>query len=497
MRSKKFSLSAFPHIPVHAEQFPLPFIQRHHILIVNRTEDTLTVGVLEYPHKNLIEDIENTYQKIIEFVKIDRLELISYLNKYYTVSLHQEETFKSASSSASSNLTSIDNQEYSTVDTVSQDAPILNLVNTILLEAIEQSITDIHIEIIDEQTTIRYRKDGHLVVVRKYPLQYYANISARLKVMTNLDIMETRLPQDGRATVSIGDKKQDLRISILPVYTGESIVIRILQERDYTDSLEDLGFSSSSVSVIQSILKYRQGLFLVTGPTGSGKTTSLHTILRKIKEDSDKVITLEDPIEYVFRSVSQIQVQDRIGLSFDTLLRRVLRHDPDIIMVGEIRDHNTASLVARAALTGHLVFSTLHTDSASAVITRLHDIGLPSYVIAAVLRGIISQRLVRKICQHCSSKKDTRKHKSLQEAAKSNKICTYCKGTKFYGRLLLEEVMEVDSTIKNFIAEEKINNILSYLEKKKHKSLVMDARQKIRKKLTTVEEVCKQMDFRS
>jgi type IV pilus assembly protein PilB len=283
----------------------------------------------------------------------------------------------------------------------SEAAPVIRMVNLIVAEAVDQGASDIHVEPTKTALRIRHRVDGLLRKTMDLPKWVQGAVVSRIKIMARMDIAEKRLPQDGRIGVRVGGRSLDLRVSTVPASYGEKVVIRILDSANANIPLESIGFSPLELAKMVEIISHPQGILLISGPTGSGKTTTLYGILNRIKSVEDNITTIEDPIEYELTGVNQVAVQEKIGLTFAVMLRSMLRQDPDIIMVGEMRDLETTTIAVQAALTGHLVLSTIHTNSSVATITRLRDLGVPSYLVASTIVGIVAQRLVRKICPHC------------------------------------------------------------------------------------------------
>ncbi len=348
------------------------------------------------------------------------------------------------------------------------DASITKLVNQIIIEACQKRATDIHIEPYRHKVRIRYRIDG-ILVDANLPLEgkhFLLSILSRLKIMANLSIVEKRLPQDGSAIVKIKDQDIDLRISTMPTPRGESMVIRILPTKVMLFSLEKLGLDEINVRTFRKLVKKPYGLIFVTGPTGSGKTTTLYACLNEISSTEKKIITIEDPVEYEMEGVTQIQVNPRVNLTFSVGLRSILRHDPDIVMVGEVRDLETAEIAIRMALTGHLVFSSLHTNDAASGITRLIEMGLEPYLVASSVEAFVAQRLVRVICSHCKMEVATPMMDIKEEIAKGlgigpidqvkiyrGKGCDHCNQTGFYGRTAIYEILVMNDEIKTAILE--------------------------------------------
>ena len=348
--------------------------------------------------------------------------------------------------------------------TESEEAPVIALVNLIILRSVKENASDIHIEPFGEDTLkVRYRIDGILHDVMSLPRNLQLAVISRIKIMSDLDIAERRLPQDGRIQVNVGGRKINIRVSILPAVTGESAVLRILDPSSILLELDSLGFSPDILPNYLSLIKKPNGIILVTGPTGSGKSTTLYTTLNLLNSTEKKIMTIEDPVEYRLKGISQVQAKPKIGLTFAAGLRSFLRQDPDIMLVGEIRDKETAEIAVQAALTGHIVLSTLHTNDAPSSVIRLIDMGIEPYLISSSVIGIIAQRLVRKICPKCKKgiKITPDMKKILDEyEISSNEItlykgegCPYCKDTGYKGRIAIFELMVMTENIRDLISK--------------------------------------------
>jgi type II secretory ATPase GspE/PulE/Tfp pilus assembly ATPase PilB-like protein len=345
------------------------------------------------------------------------------------------------------------------------EATIIKFVNQIIIEALKSRSTDIHIEPFENQTRIRFRIDGVLYAIPtpESISLYHKEIVSRIKIMSNLNIAEKRLPQDGRCKVNFGEDELDLRISILPSVHGETVNIRILNKKNILSELEYLGISEEHIDILNSILLKPHGIILVTGPTGSGKTTTLYCFLNKLNNSKQKIITIEDPIEYDLGGISQLQVHPKIGFSFSNGLRSMLRHDPDIMMVGEIRDAETAKIAVQIALTGHLVLSSVHTNDAVSTITRLTDMGIEPYLLASSLECIIAQRLVRLICNNCKSEINPRlkteqggSHESISHLPNQifeGRGCSFCNQSGYMGRTGIYEILVINDKLREVITD--------------------------------------------
>ncbi len=343
------------------------------------------------------------------------------------------------------------------------DAPVIKLVHSLMLEAIQRRASDIHLEPLEKRFRVRYRIDGVLLEVENPPKRLQLSMISRLKIMANISIAEKRIPQDGRIQLHIAGKPIDLRVSSLPTVHGESIVMRILDKEGLKLGLPELGFLSDDQAVFERLIALPDGILLVTGPTGSGKTTTLYSCLHYINKPDRKIITVEDPVEYQLAGINQVPVRHEVGMTFASALRAMLRQAPNIVMVGEIRDLETAEIAINASLTGHMVFSTLHTNDAPGAVTRLGDIGVKPFLISTSLRAVIAQRLTRRICKHCTKPyaPDVRELRSLnlspsqvgEAAFKKGDGCPECNGTGYRGRMGIFEMFLVNDEIQRMIYE--------------------------------------------
>ena len=389
-------------------------------------------------------------------------------------------------------------------DQDAETASIISLVNQLLLEALELDATDIHIEPYEQEVKMRYRIDGMLRDIPTPPglRELHNAIVSRLKIMANLDIAEQRLPHDGRIRVHAGNEEFDLRVSILPTRFGETMCLRILNRQAIFLELNDLGLEKQNLDILKQLVELPHGIILVTGPTGSGKTTTLYAALARVRFSDRKIITVEDPVEYQLDGTTQIQIRSDIGLTFAAGLRSILRHDPDIILVGEIRDGETAEIAIRSALTGHLVFSTLHTNDSVEAVTRLIDMGVEPYLVAASMVASLAQRLVRRICPNCIHKDDYIKPRIKREIAEANDIsvdevaayvgegCDECNNSGYKGRIALFEMFLLDEEIKEQISSGASTIELRNTARRKGMvSLRREGWQKVQDGTTSVEEV--------
>jgi type IV pilus assembly protein PilB len=380
---------------------------------------------------------------------------------------------------------------------VAEDAPTIKLVNIMIAQAVREGASDIHVEPEEEVLRIRYRVDGVMHEMMSPPKNVHAGVTSRIKIMADLDIAERRIPQDGRIRMRVGEKIIDIRLSTLPTVFGEKIVMRLLDKQSVLLGLEELGFDPDSLAKFKQMIRRPYGLILVTGPTGSGKTTTLYAALNSINSVEKNIVTIEDPVEYQLKGINQVQVNVKVGVTFATGLRTILRQDPDIIMIGEIRDRETATIAVQAALTGHLVFSTLHTNDAPSAITRLIDIGVEPFLISSSLSGVVAQRLVRKICDHCkkSCSPDSRLIKELGlQGKKLNFLrgegCQECRGTGYSGRIALFELLTMDESIRQLtVSRSSASQIRNKAREAGFKQLRHDGLVKAVSGYTTLEEV--------
>lgn len=381
-----------------------------------------------------------------------------------------------------------------------QDKPLVKLVDGIITDAIRRNASDIHIETYEKRIRVRYRVDGLLQEMAPLPFKYRAAIVSRIKIMADLDISERRLPQDGRIKVKVGDRAIDIRLSVLPTIYGEKVVMRILDPKSVMVDLTRLGFPEKGLKEFSRAIRLPFGMILVTGPTGSGKTTTLYSALKQVNNTDVNIMTAEDPVEFNFDGMNQVQVKSDIGLTFASALRSFLRQDPDVVMVGEIRDEETAEIGIRAALTGHLVFSTLHTNDAPATLNRLLDMNIPNYLVASAVRLIMAQRIVRKICNHCREEltitPETWEMLGIEESQRKDikicrgKGCTECNNTGYSGRTGIFEVMPITRGLEALILSKASSLELREEAKTEGMLTLRDAAiDKLRQGITTVEEV--------
>ncbi len=404
-----------------------------------------------------IDDIRMSTGLEVEAVISSEPDIKKAINKFYD----STDTAKAAAKEFSEQHIS-SNEDFLIEESADvTNSPMVRLVNTIISQAVKKKASDIHIEPFETYVRVRYRIDGSLVEIMTSDRNTHSGISTRIKIMGNMNISERRIPQDGRVETVIEGMPIDMRISVLPTVYGEKIVIRILDRNSSLLSKEDLGFSKANIDRLDKILKVPEGIILMTGPTGSGKTTSLYTLLKEFNKVDTNIITVEDPVEYRLDGINQVQVNAKAGLTFASGLRSILRQDPDVVMVGEIRDQETAQIAIRAAITGHVVFSTLHTNDTASTLSRLVDMGVEAFLVATAVKGIIAQRLVKRICKKCKylyePNKEEKQILGLSQSVKGKiakgKGCNSCNGSGYSGRIAIHEVLIVDDAMMSLIID--------------------------------------------
>ena len=386
------------------------------------------------------------------------------------------------------------------LENAAEDASIIRFVNQVLSDAIDLRATDIHLEPFENELQIRYRIDGVLqdVPVPSEIKRFQPAIVSRVKILSHLNIAEKRLPQDGRIKLKVRQGEVDVRVSIIPMLHGEAVVMRLLRQDGSIPGLNQIGMAERELALFEQILEMPHGIFLVTGPTGSGKTTTLYTALNKINDTVRKIITVEDPVEYQIRGINQIQVSEKSGLTFARGLRAILRHDPDVVLIGEIRDEETARIAIQASLTGHLVFSTLHTNDAPSAMTRLIDMGIEPYLVASSLEGVLAQRLIRTLCTHCRVVDTSERVQTLRESLKMapNTVlyqatgCRECRQTGFHGRRAVFEMMAISHPIRQKILQHCSSGELKQIAQKEGmRTLSQDGWRLVEAGVTTPDEI--------
>ncbi len=448
--------------PKIARLIPELTARRHQVLPIFKKENTLTLAMVDPLNVFAIDDIHKiTGLEIIPAVGTER-EILKAIERYYSGSEAMQEAIRDADKNATMEIEDFIPQEEEEED----DSPAIKFVNTLIAQAVNEGSSDVHLEPDHDIIQIRYRVDGLLHDVMTAPKSLQAGVISRIKIMGNLDIAEKRVPQDGRFEMKVGDKDIDIRVSSLPTVFGEKIVLRLLDKGSVLIGLEQLGFKNKTMEDFGRYFRRPYGLILVTGATGSGKTTTLYSVLQTINTPEKNIVTIEDPVEYQLKRITQVQVNPKVGVTFATGLRSILRQDPDVVMVGEIRDRETVTLAIQAALTGHLVLSTLHTNDAPGAIARLIDMGAEPFLIASSLTAVVAQKLVRKLCKGCAvpdtPPEDLITRLGINELLKKQEKsacfskgtgCAECRGTGYSGRIGLFEFLPVNDSIRELIVK--------------------------------------------
>ncbi len=488
-----------PKVPFVINGLSSRFIIENRLIPLELKNNVLKIVMANPDDRNTIEAIKVALLCDIIIYTADVQIIDEYLSKFYGQESHNINRIIEDMGTGDIEFLKEEEEDIGHLKDLASEAPIIKLVNMLITRAVDNRASDIHIEPFEDELRVRYRIDGILHDIESIPKKLQPAIISRVKIMSKLNIAERRLPQDGRIKLKVGDSEIDLRVSTIPVLYGESLVMRILRREGIIIDLERLGFSQETLSGFTYLIKKPNGIILVTGPTGSGKTTTLYGALDKINSPDKKIITVEDPVEYQLKGVNQIHVKPQIGLNFANTLRHIVRQDPDIIMIGEIRDLETAEIAIQSALTGHLVFSTLHTNDAPSSITRLLDMGVESFLLSSTIRGILAQRLVRVICPSCKEVDDI-SGKNIQELSAfgfdteitsySGRGCEQCAYTGYYGRSGIFELLIVDDDIRKLILKNADSNqIREVAIKKGMKTLLEDGIAKVKAGITTFYEV--------
>ena len=488
-----------PENPPSINLMPMNFMKKFRFLPVDDSEDFLVVIMFDPCDFNTREIIRKRYDKPLKVYKASEDLISQYLYRWYEADADMADEDNEDDISLEDQLWEDPEQ----LKGMASEAPVIRLVNHIINRALEAGASDIHIEPRRYSVQVRYRIDGVLHDQEAISVKQRAAITSRIKLMAKLDIAERRLPQDGRIKIKSGKDEVDIRVSSIPVSFGESLVLRLLHTESVELDLNAVGFSGIALEKFRKTIHLPYGIILVTGPTGSGKTTTLYSALNEINAPDKKIVTVEDPVEYQLNGINQVQVHASIGLTFVNTLRSFLRHDPDVMLIGEIRDSETAGIAVQASLTGHLVFSTLHTNDAAGGITRLEDMGVERFMISSSLVGILAQRLVRKICPHCAEKIMLSRQQInlladdfnvsadlIPENVKRGKGCEKCGYTGYRGRIGIFEFLVVDDVIQSAIAEGAgRTEIFNKAVERGMVSLRMDGLEKVKNGITTCEEV--------
>lgn len=480
--------------PQLATYIPEHIARRHNVIALEKKGDKLLVAMSDPTNVVAIDDIEMTSGLKVEPRIATSEEIARAITQVYT--LGDEDTTELIAS-LDIEFQADDEPELDQLKEMVEDAPIVRLANHIISQALQMNASDIHIEPMENEVRVRYRIDGVLTEIMTTPKYTQAALISRIKIIADLDITKRRVPQDGRISINIGGMKVDLRVSTLPTVFGEKVVIRLLTKDSSLINIEKLGFSKNNLNRFKDLIERPHGILLVTGPTGSGKSTTLSAALNYLNSPEKNIITIEDPVEYQLHGINQVQANPKAGLDFASALRSILRQDPDIVMVGEIRDEETARIAVRAALTGHLVLSTLHTNDAVSTITRMVDMGIEPYLVASTVIGVVAQRLIRRVCGSCKERHEpsTDEMVLLKEMNEMDRLyravgCNKCGSTGYRGRIAVHEVLVVDDKIKELIVRGANEpEIQDYCVKNGMTSLVMDGIDKYRQGITTYEEL--------
>ncbi len=470
---------------------PMSLAERHVVIPIRKKGNRLTVAMLDPTNFFAIDDLRMVTQSEIEPVLAVEADIQRAIDQYYGVSDLVEKS-----------ISQLQKEDYSfsaELET-SEDAPVINIVNSLISQAIKAGASDIHLEPQETGMRVRFRVDGILRETASFPKHTQGAIISRVKIISNLDIAEKRVPQDGRIQIQESGRAIDIRVSSLPTIYGEKIVMRILDQKSSILAIDSLGFSEKNLRKFRKMYKHTYGMILVTGPTGSGKTTTLYSVLNELNSPTQNIITVEDPVEYRLSGINQVQVSNKAGMTFATGLRSILRQDPNIIMVGEIRDRETAEIAIRAALTGHLVLSTLHTNEAAGAVTRLVDMGIEPFLVASAVIGCVAQRLLRKICPECRQPyvpfPDSPEFLALPEnfeftaALYHGTGCMHCGNTGYRGRLAAHEVMPMSPALRELVVKRAATGALTDLAiAEGMHTIQQDAMSKVQEGKTTLKEM--------
>ena len=503
----QFGIPFLPHIDLSkisgeiVAKIPINYARKNIIIPVESKGEVVVVAISNPLNTFITDDLQVLLGKVIFPVISTNSEITNAINTVYnredTTGSMVEDLEEEDIDSVSSDLEGEEPEDL--LDAV-DEAPIIKLVNSLLFQSVKQKVSDIHIEPFEKDVIIRFRIDGVLHNRLKISKKFHSSIISRVKIMSNLNIAEKRLPQDGRIRTKVAGKDVDIRVSTIPTVFGERVVMRILDRSSVLLGLEDVGLKGEHLKTFNILLRRSNGIILVTGPTGSGKTTTLYAALNKINSEDKNIMTTEDPVEYQLNGISQMQVNTKIGLTFATGLRSILRQDPDVILVGEIRDLDTAEIAVQASLTGHLVFSTLHTNDAASAVTRLMDMGIEPYLISSSLVAVLAQRLVRTICPHCKTSYTPSDNELMQIGLTREELgdkkfykgtgCEHCMNTGYSGRTGIFELFIVSDEIKALInKKESATEIRKQAVENGMILLKRDGVQRVLDGITTVEEV--------
>lgn len=494
--------------PLFTDRVPAQFARNYNLIALEQQNGTMRVATCDPLDIHPMDDLAAMLGVVVEPVVSPRGEITALINRaFQKSSADVEELLEGLEDDDMSGIEEAISQSEDVLD-IANKAPIIKLMNTILFEALKIRASDIHLQPFEDRMQVRYRIDGILYDSKIIPKKVQDAIISRVKVMGKMDIAERRLPQDGRTSVRVGDGEVDVRISSVPTSAGERIVFRLLDKSARLYELSEIGLNATNLKLMRNLISCTHGIILVTGPTGSGKTTTLYGSLAELDSAEKNIITIEDPIEYNLDSISQIQVSNKKGLTFAEGLRSLLRQDPDVMMVGEIRDPETANIAVQAANTGHLVFSTLHTNDSAGAVTRMIDLGVEPYLVSSSLIGVVAQRLVRVICSRCKVAYEPTKSELKEMGCDRDELlegmlyrgegCDACLGRGLYDRTAIYEILMINETIRDQIISRTSASVIKQVavETGHLRTLRMDGLEKVKQGLSTLEEVYRvtQMD---
>jgi type IV pilus assembly protein PilB len=481
--------------PTITEGIPETFARDNRIIPVRSDDGSITVAMADPMDVGTVDNVQRMTGLFVKVVSASEFDILTSIDRYYSVGKQGEqieELLREAAAQADVGGSGESREELAMV------APVVKLIDEIILDGVRKRATDIHFEPEKSLLRVRYRIDGVLHQGPYIPKKLERAVNSRIKIMGDLNISESRLPQDGKANIEIYGKQIDVRIGTFPTIFGENVVLRVLNKEQLAIGLENLGFSEFNLERLSEAIEYPNGIVLVTGPTGSGKTTTLYAALMKISTPERKIITLEDPVEYELPLIRQSQINVRAGLTYSTGLRAILRQDPDTVLVGEMRDNETVDTAIRAALTGLLVFSTLHTNDAASTVPRLLNMGVEPYLVASSVVGIVAQRLVRQICEYCREPDtpDPRLLRKMNAPADGKYFkgggCSNCDGSGYRGRTAVSEVLLMTEEIRKAIMDQKDASVIRELAMKSGmRSLTEDGLARVLEGLTAVDEVAR------
>ncbi|MFZ5766470.1 MAG: type II secretion system ATPase GspE [Thermodesulfobacteriota bacterium] len=490
----------YPRVAVQLENLSVKFMKQGKFVPLFLSDDGLHIAITDPDDFTTIKALEFAFQHPVTAHQGTDDDILDAIERLYGIHSQSIDTIIEEAGKDISEIATGDDDDVNHLRDLAQEAPIIRLVNRLILQAVEEKASDIHFEPFEHRFRVRYRLDGLLREVESPPARLQAAIISRIKIMAKLDISERRRPQDGRIKLKIGEREIDFRVSTIPTHHGESLVMRILDRESLVLDLRQLGFPEDLLEEYNTLISQPYGMILVTGPTGSGKTSTLYTTLDKINSPEYKIMTLEDPIEYQLEGINQIQVNPKIGFTFANGLRSIVRQDPDIILVGEIRDRETADIAIQSALTGHLLFSTLHTNDAAGAVTRLLDMGVENFLLSSTLLGVLAQRLVRVICPACKGPTvpDAKLIRAMQLSPEEIAATTFaagggcddCRHTGYRGRTAIFEYLRVTDAIRREIhARASTERIRETALSQGMLTLRQDGWRKVRDQITTVSEV--------